>query len=185
MIVAAAGGVRTYFICVLCAICGSIPMPELPEVETVVRDLRPLLVGRRFAAVRAGKLKLRRPWDRAWAGRLVGATVADVRRRGKWIVVDLDGGGRLVVHLGMTGQFTVNPATDPIPDHTHVVFDLDGGRQLRFRDVRRFGSVELFPDEPAVQAYLAGKLGPEPTDLDPTAFRAALRGTARCRASSA
>jgi formamidopyrimidine-DNA glycosylase len=154
-------------------------MPELPEVETVVRDLRPLLVGRRIAAVRAGKLRLRRPWDRRWAGRLVGTAVQAVRRRGKWIILDLDAGARLVVHLGMTGQFTMHPAADPIPDHTHIVFDLDGERQLRFRDARRFGSVELFPDEPTVQKYLAGKLGPEPTEIDPAAFRDALRRTTR------
>ncbi len=155
-------------------------MPELPEVETVVRDLRPLLVGRRFAAVRAGRKRLRRPWKKDWVGRLVGARVEAVRRRGKWIVLDLDAGPRLVVHLGMTGQFTVNPADDPVRPHTHLVFDLDGGRhQLRFRDARRFGSVELFADEAAVQEFLAGRLGPEPFDLDPAAFRAALRRTGR------
>ena len=155
-------------------------MPELPEVETVVRDLRPLLVGRRFAAVRVGKRKLRRPWKRDWAARLVGATVEGVRRRGKWIVLDLGAGPRLVVHLGMTGQFTVAPTVDPVPDHTHLVFDLDGGtQQLRFRDTRRFGSVELFADEAAVRAFLADRLGPEPSEIDSAAFREALRRTGR------
>jgi formamidopyrimidine-DNA glycosylase len=155
-------------------------MPELPEVETVVRDLRPLLVGRRFAAVRVGRCKLRRPWKRDWAARLVGAAVAGVRRRGKWIVLDLDAGPRLVVHLGMTGQFTVAPAIEPVPDHTHLVFELEGGEsQLRFRDARRFGSVELFADEAAVRAFLADRLGPEPSEIDPAAFRAALRRTGR------
>lgn len=155
-------------------------MPELPEVETVVRDLRPLLVGRTFAAVRVGPAKLRRPWQKAWAKSLTGATVAAIARRGKWIVLELAGKPRLVVHLGMTGQFTVTPAADPVPDHTHVIFDLSGAaEQLRFRDPRRFGSVELFPDAAAVTAFLADRLGPEPDALDPAGFRAAVRGTTR------
>jgi formamidopyrimidine-DNA glycosylase len=155
-------------------------MPELPEVETVVRDLRPLLVGRRFAAVRVGRRKLRRPWRRGWSARLVGATVAGVRRRGKWIILDLDAGPRLVVHLGMTGQLTVKPTAESVADHTHLVIELDGGdRQLRFRDARRFGSAELFADEAAVRAFLADRLGPEPSEIDPAAFRSALRRTDR------
>jgi formamidopyrimidine-DNA glycosylase len=155
-------------------------MPELPEVETVVRELRPLLVGKRFAAVRVSKRKLRRPWKRDWAARLVGAAVEGVRRRGKWIVLDLGAGPRLVVHLGMTGQFTVAPVAEPVLDHTHLVFELDGGtHQLRFRDARRFGSVELFADETAVRAFLADRLGPEPMEVDPAAFREALRRTGR------
>jgi formamidopyrimidine-DNA glycosylase len=155
-------------------------MPELPEVETVVRDLRPLLVGARVAAVTVGRRKLRRPWRKAWAGQLRGATVEGVRRRGKWIIVDLDAGRRLLIHLGMTGQLTVNPAAAPVPDHLHFVFELgDGARQLRYRDPRRFGSVELLADEAAVQAALGGKLGPEPFDLVAADFRSAIRGTNR------
>ncbi len=154
-------------------------MPELPEVETVVRDLRPLLVGSRFAAIQVGKQALRRPWRLAWNKRVVGATVEGLRRRGKWVLVDLDVGRRLVVHLGMTGQFTVTPATDPVGEHLHFVFELDdGSRQLRYRDPRRFGSVELFADEAAVQKALGEKLGPEPFDLDAT-FGEAVRGTTR------
>ena len=154
-------------------------MPELPEVETVVRDLRPLLVGRRVVAVRAGAKKLRTPWRKAWGAALTGAAVEAVRRRGKWIVVDLSTGGRLVVHLGMTGQFTVAAGDADVTNHLHLRFDLDDGRQLRFRDPRRFGSAELFPDEAAVLTHLAERLGPEPGDLDPAAFRAALRRTVR------
>ncbi|MFO0851113.1 MAG: bifunctional DNA-formamidopyrimidine glycosylase/DNA-(apurinic or apyrimidinic site) lyase [Gemmataceae bacterium] len=154
-------------------------MPELPEVETVVRDLRPLLVGRRLTGVTAGGRKLRRAWDASWAERLVGAAVGGVRRRGKWIIVELDTGSRLVVHLGMTGQLTVAPTSDPTADHTHLTFGLSDGGQLRFRDVRRFGSVELFADDAAVTAYLADKLGPEPFDLDPVAFRDAVRRSDR------
>jgi formamidopyrimidine-DNA glycosylase len=154
-------------------------MPELPEVETVVRDLRPRAVGRTIAAVRAGAKRLRTPWDAAWGPAVTGRRIGAIRRRGKWIVVELDA-PRLVVHLGMTGQFTAVAAGEPEPDHLHLVFGLDDGTELRFRDVRRFGSVALFPDEAAVEAFFAAAaLGPEPFGLDPAAFRAAVRGSGR------
>lgn len=155
-------------------------MPELPEVETVVRDLRPLIVGQTITAVRVGKQQLRRPWKKAWATGLTGATVTAISRRGKWIVVELAGEPRLLVHLGMTGQLTVATTETAVPTHTHVILDFAGEtHQLRFRDTRRFGSMELFPDAIAVQNFLAERLGPEPDALDATAFRAAIRGSAR------
>src|SRR4051812_1360197 len=119
-------------------------MPELPEVETVVRDLRPLLAGRTITGVRQSKHKLRRPWRPAWNAAAVGARVEGLRRRGKWILIDLVGEPLLRVHLGMSGQFTVVPASTPEPDHLHVVFALDNGTELRLRDPRRFGSAEYF-----------------------------------------
>ncbi len=154
-------------------------MPELPEVETVVRDLRPLLVGRRIEGVRVSRFALRKPWTRGWSRRLRGRRVEAVRRRGKWIVLDLDDGGRLVFHLGMTGQLTVTDA--PMEDHTHLIFDLDGAAgRLRFRDVRRFGSATWFPDEVRMQAqFTASRLGPEPFGLDPAYWRGRLAATSR------
>jgi formamidopyrimidine-DNA glycosylase len=155
-------------------------VPELPEVETVVRDLRPLVTGRRVLRVEAGDRKLRTPWEPAWGPTLVGKQVAAVRRRGKWILLDLDGGAVLVVHLGMTGRFTVERADAARELHTHLVFALDGaGDELRFRDPRRFGSARLFADAAAVEELLAAKLGPEPWNLGAKEWRAALRGTAR------
>ena len=114
-------------------------MPELPEVETIVRELRPQLVGRRLTRVRVSRLPLRRRWQPAWTARLKAQRVEVLRRRGKWIVAELSGGLALLIHLGMTGQLRVLPAAAPAANHTHLVFDLDGGKQLRFRDVRRFG----------------------------------------------
>ena len=120
-------------------------VPELPEVETVVRELRPRLVGRILVATRISKHALRRPWSKGWARLLAGRRVEEVRRRGKWIVLALSGGLHLVFHLGMTGRLTVESSGKPAADHTHLVIDLDDGReQLRFRDVRRFGSATLF-----------------------------------------
>lgn len=147
-------------------------MPELPEVETVVRDLLPLIVGRTIRKVRHGKKRLRKPWQPRWSRPLTGATVTGMRRRGKWIVMELSTASRLVVHLGMTGQFTAIPAAEPLSDHTHIVFELDGDGELRFRDPRRFGSIVLYPDESAVEEFFEGiSLGPEPFDLDAAYFR--------------
>ncbi|MBY0513039.1 MAG: bifunctional DNA-formamidopyrimidine glycosylase/DNA-(apurinic or apyrimidinic site) lyase [Gemmataceae bacterium] len=174
-------------------------MPELPEVETVVRDLRPRAVGRAVAAVRCGTRRLRTPWDAAWNAALVGCRVEALRRRGKWIAIELTrraerreppgdatrgltalGSPALLVHLGMTGQFTAVPAGEPEPDHLHLVFALDDGTELRFRDVRRFGSATLFPDAAAVEAHFAeAGLGPEPFGVDPDYFRDAVRKSAR------
>jgi formamidopyrimidine-DNA glycosylase len=154
-------------------------MPELPEVETVVRDLRPLVVGRTIRGVRHGAKKLRTPWQPGWNAHLAGLRIDAIRRRGKWIVIDL-GGPHLVVHLGMTGQFTAVAASEDPPDHLHLVFELSGGRELRFRDPRRFGSVTLHPDGAAVEAFFtAAGLGPEPFGLDAEYFRTAVRKSAR------
>ena len=150
-------------------------MPELPEVETVVRDLRPVLVNRRIVAISVGPQLLRRPWQPEWEAKLLGDRVTAIRRRAKWIIVDLESARRLLVHLGMTGQLTVTSAGCPVLAHTHVIFDLDGrAEQLRFRDVRRFGSVELIGDETALQAFLAERVGPEPESLDPQGFALAI-----------
>lgn len=150
-------------------------MPELPEVETVVRDLRPRLVGRRFAALRVGVKSLRRAWSRRWTGQIIGQRVKAVERRGKWILIDLDGPW-LLVHLGMTGQFVVAAADKPRQNHTHLVFKLDDGiHELRFRDVRRFGSAALYPDRAGIDAYfIRQRLGPEPFDVDANYWRSAL-----------
>jgi formamidopyrimidine-DNA glycosylase len=154
-------------------------MPELPEVETIVRDLRPLLTDRKIVGVRTSKKKLRRPWLAEWNASAIGAKVEGLRRRGKWILVDLAGGPVLRAHMGMSGEFTVVSATKPHRDHLHVVFELDNGTELRLRDPRRFGSAEYFPDRDAVEARMNAELGPEPSALDPDEFRAAITGTAR------
>jgi formamidopyrimidine-DNA glycosylase len=156
-------------------------LPELPEVETVVRELRPALVGRRLIAVRAGKQSLRKPWRKTWAKALAGRHLLAVLRRGKWIVIEIEGGPFLVVHLGMTGQFTVSPTGMPRRNHTHLVFTLDNGAELRFRDVRRFGSATLFPGRPELDAsFVAAGLGPEPFGLDRVYWRERLTQTSRC-----
>lgn len=157
-------------------------MPELPEVETVVRDLRPHLTGCAFTRVWAGRRKLRKPWKKIWNRQLVGQRVLSVERRGKWIVIHIENDAVLLVHLGMTGQFCVLPAEAPMQAHTHLVFDLaDGRQQLRFRDIRRFGSATLLRPRSSLASYFAESgLGPEPFDVDRDYFRKRLSGTARC-----
>ena len=155
-------------------------MPELPEVETVVRDLQPHLVGRCLAALRVGKKALRSKWSRRWNAQIVGRCVRGIERRGKWILIDLDGPW-LVIHLGMTGQFVVAPADHPRQNHTHLVFTLDrGSHELRFRDVRRFGSAACYASRQDIDAYFARqRLGPEPFELERDYWRAHLAKTRR------
>ncbi|MGD8623277.1 MAG: bifunctional DNA-formamidopyrimidine glycosylase/DNA-(apurinic or apyrimidinic site) lyase [Anaerolineae bacterium] len=144
-------------------------MPELPEVETVARGLRASLVGRTIggATVR---------WPRtiathtpaAFERQIAGRSVVSVGRRGKYVVLTLDE-GYLLIHLKMSGRLRVVPAGEAQDKHTHTLFDLDDGRQLRFRDVRKFGRVHLV----AEMEEVTGHLGPEPLadDFDLERFR--------------
>jgi formamidopyrimidine-DNA glycosylase len=156
-------------------------VPELPEVETIVRDLRPQLVGRRLTLVQVSPHPLRKRWQPRWNKELRGRSIEAVRRRGKWIVLDLAEDRHLVIHLGMTGQLTVTPQELPRAPHTHLVFALDdGGEQLRFRDIRRFGSAMLFPDGHQVEGFFElSKLGPEPFELESDYWRRQLSATRR------
>ena len=124
-------------------------MPELPEVETVRRTLAPAL-GMRIVGVRSSGLPLRmnRPVDVMKLRRATrGAVVEQLRRRGKYLLVDVagkgakGGGHTVIVHLGMSGQFMLVDAGSPLLPHTHVVFEGSGKRELRFIDPRRFGLV--------------------------------------------
>lgn len=157
-------------------------MPELPEVETVVRELRPRLVGRRIASVHASRQRLRVPWSKSWNAIVADRQVLAVDRRGKWILVALEEDRFLVVHLGMTGQLTVLPAHEPRQPHTHLVFPLDDGtNQLRFRDIRRFGSARVFVEPQGLQQFFDDtKLGPEPFELKADYWRESLERTQRC-----
>jgi len=158
------------------------PVPELPEVETIVRELRPRLLGRRITAVRIGKKNLRRPWKTRWSSDLIGRRIEAVGRRGKWILLRLEKELHLVFHLGMTGQLTGVPARLTRALHTHLTMDLDQEDiQLRFRDIRRFGSVTLFANEAIMQSFFrTSGLGPEPFDLEPRYWRDCLARTSRC-----
>jgi formamidopyrimidine-DNA glycosylase len=120
-------------------------MPELPEVETVRRGLERVLVGARVESLwLSGKpMRLLRPIPRRAIERASrGHRVEAVRRWAKYLLIDFEGGGAIVVHLGMTGRLGVVAADAPRPPHTHAIWRLDGGRELRYVDVRRFGLIE-------------------------------------------
>jgi formamidopyrimidine-DNA glycosylase len=164
-------------------------MPELPEVETVVRDLRPQLAGRRVESVRlpgdpaALARVIRYPGPRQFARRLTGHTIAGVERRGKYIVMPVDGDGqRFVVHLGMTGHLRVwEPEEAPVK-HTHFRARLDSGAELRYDDPRQFGRLLLGTQEELVKARaFPARLGPEPIhgDLTEAEFERLIRARRR------
>jgi formamidopyrimidine-DNA glycosylase len=150
-------------------------MPELPEVETVVRSLRPHIVGKRIAAVwTSGQpLRLARKLDTNKLQAAVGASIATVRRKGKYILIDLNRGGGVLVHLGMTGRLRLQNAGEDRAKHTHVIWSLPGNRELRFVDPRRFGWVEAAADVDVLPEVRG--LGPDPlAELDVDRLRTML-----------
>src|SRR3989442_6242589 len=142
-------------------------MPELPEVETIVADLRPHLVGRSIlrAALNFPTI-VRHPEPEQFIDALVGMRIESVGRRGKYILLGLTDNVVLVVHLGMTGQLRLVDAVAPLEKHTHALLFLDDGRQLRYRDPRRFGRLLLGTEQALLTAKKMPRLGPEPIDPD-------------------
>jgi formamidopyrimidine-DNA glycosylase len=147
-------------------------MPELPEVETVRRQLEPALVGRRFEQVSIDDPRLVRPYEPAEvAAELQGEHVAAVERRGKYLVVRFESGRVLLIHLRMTGSLLCAPSGS-LPDdpHRRAVVTLDDGSDVAYRDVRRFGTwLLLEPEE--TEPYLAARVGEEPLETLFTAAR--------------
>jgi formamidopyrimidine-DNA glycosylase len=147
-------------------------MPELPEVESVRRQLEPALVGRRFERVSIDDPRLVRPYEPAEvAAELEGEDVAAVERRGKYLVVRFESGRVLLIHLRMTGSL-LSAASGSLPEdpHCRAVVKLDDGSDVAYRDVRRFGTwLLLEPGE--AEPYLAARVGDEPLDALFTAAR--------------
>ncbi len=143
-------------------------MPELPEVETIKRDLDREVVGKRIKAVEvSGMRSIRRhPNKKHFISKLEGRKITGVERKGKYLLLRLDGGDVLVAHLGMSGQLLrAKGGKEPVDKHTHVVFTFTQGGQLRFVDPRTFG--ELFvttPDELEAQVPELAHLGFDPVD---------------------
>lgn len=158
-------------------------MPELPEVETVRRVLAPQLQGLTVQTVTAHRPEVVAHPDAATFCRvLAGQTIADLARRGKFLRILLDSGDQVVLHLRMTGCLLLTPAACPPEKHTHVVFHLSSGDELRFSDPRRFGRFWLLRQgEPDTYSGVA-KLGPEPFDSDLTADDLRQRCARRTRA---
>ena len=153
-------------------------MPELPEVETTVRGLRPVLEGRRIAAIELRREDLRRPFPPDLRQRLTGARVTSLGRRAKYGLIDTDRGDTLVFHLGMSGTWRVDPAA--IGKHDHVVIETDEGRRLSLNDHRRFGSLDIVQTAALEEAEPFRSMGPEPLgdSFDGARLAAALKGRA-------
>jgi formamidopyrimidine-DNA glycosylase len=148
-------------------------MPELPEVETVARDLRPRIVGATIVGARCSWARtLRTDAPEAFADAVAGRRIVAVGRRAKLIVVELSGDAALTIHLKMTGQLFVVPADAPEDPYVRLVLELADGRELRFRDIRKFGRVGLYERDPIsgeLTTEVGGvavfaSLGPEPLD---------------------
>jgi formamidopyrimidine-DNA glycosylase len=139
-------------------------MPELPEVETVRRGLALRISGRRIVRAELRRPDLRRPFPPALAARLDGALIGALGRRGKYILIELDADGLLLLHLGMSGRITAGSAALPTVPHDHVVLTLDDGTVIRFNDPRRFGLIDYVGRGDAAQHPLLAGLGPEPLE---------------------
>ena len=152
-------------------------MPELPEVETVRRGLAPAMEGRLIARAEIRRDGLRWPFPPDMGRRLQGQRVLRLRRRGKYILCDLQSGETLLIHLGMSGRMLIDggqsaPTQRPLPApgrHDHVLLHMEGGgsgdgtgRRVTFNDARRFGMMDLWPTERLDEHRLLAGLGPEP-----------------------
>ncbi|HSJ91091.1 MAG TPA: bifunctional DNA-formamidopyrimidine glycosylase/DNA-(apurinic or apyrimidinic site) lyase [Ilumatobacter sp.] len=139
-------------------------MPELPEVETVRRGLERFAVGRRVTGVEVGRERtVRRTSREAVIHGLTDTTILAANRRGKYLLLPLDTGDEVMIHLRMSGQVLVAPAGTMRPPHTHVVLHLDDGHELWFVDPRTFGEVVVFdPTNAAVEVPDVANLGPDP-----------------------
>jgi formamidopyrimidine-DNA glycosylase len=139
-------------------------MPELPEVETTVRGLAPVLEGRRIASIELKRGDLRRPFPPELRQRLTGARVTRLGRRAKYGLIDTDRGDTVVFHLGMSGSWRLDPVE--IGKHDHVVIETDEGRRLALNDPRRFGSIDLVATDRLESVAPFAHMGPEPLGAD-------------------
>ena len=157
-------------------------MPELPEVETVRRGLERHLVGRRITSVDVGRERtVRRTSREALIAGLTDTVVVAADRRGKYLLLPLDSGDTMMIHLRMSGQVLLAAAGSPRPPHTHVVMHLDDGHEAWFVDPRTFGEVVVFdPDNVAMELPELARMGVDPIaePFDPAILRAAF-GTSK------
>ncbi len=145
-------------------------MPELPEVETVKAGIAPVMQGHVIAQAEVNRPDLRWPFPERMSERLTGKRVLGLRRRSKYILVDLDSAETLLIHLGMSGRMLVSGHTvgefhhpHPVPaKHDHVVFHMDDGARITFNDARRFGAMDLMETARQEDHWLIRDLGPEP-----------------------
>jgi len=139
-------------------------MPELPEVETIRRQLAADVAGARWHQVTARPSSVFRTPSRVLAARLNGVKLDAVERRGKLLLFHFEGGWVFLAHLGMSGQIFLAPPAQPPPNHRHLTVTLEDGRQLIFRDPRRFGYLKLIRKEEVGAAKELANVGSDPLD---------------------
>ena len=151
-------------------------MPELPEVETVMRGLEPVMMGQKIRYADIRRPDLRWPFPENMSQRLTGTTITGLHRRSKYILCDLDSGETLLIHLGMSGRMTISHAEKESEDllgnfqykpstpakHDHVILDMIDGARISFNDARRFGAMDLIETQKLFDHKLIKSLGPEP-----------------------
>ena len=142
-------------------------MPELPEVETVMRGMQPALEGKKLTNIEARCDSLRWPIPNNFADRLKGRRVINIARRAKYILWYLDDETVMILHLGMSGRVSITAKRpSKIEKHDHLIFTTEEGTVIRFNDARRFGMVDLSVSDSVLQHRLLKQLGPEPLSND-------------------
>jgi formamidopyrimidine-DNA glycosylase len=146
-------------------------MPELPEVETIVRRLRLSLIGQKIRSVQVINPKILRCSKKVFVQTLTGAIIRKITRKGKLILIDLEPGWTMILHLKMTGQVLIEPHSTPVDQHTQVIFHFDSmDFQMCYRDIRKFGFFNVVQaDSRACLTYL-NRLGPDPFEISSDQF---------------
>jgi formamidopyrimidine-DNA glycosylase len=155
-------------------VTGKFQMPELPEVETIIRTLRPTLLNRKIDAARIIRQDIIHPRNTDLAQNLTNRKIAVLERRGKKIIFTLDNSAKFYIHLGMSGRLTLTPPQTPIPTHTHLILDI-ASNELRFTDPRRFGGIFWLGTNQSPD----NDLGPEPLTIQPKELAKRLKRTSR------
>ena len=145
-------------------------MPELPEVETIMRGISPFLAGATIKRIKLNRADLRWPFPENFASRVKESKVLNLKRRSKYILIDLSTGETLLIHLGMSGKILVSDSkignffyeSSKLVNHDHVIFELNDGTIITYNDPRRFGAMDLAKTDDLKNHKFLEKLGPEP-----------------------
>ncbi len=146
-------------------------MPELPEVETIVRGLQQKIIGQKIVRVRVILPKIIQMDAKKFIHLVQGVCIREVNRRGKVIIIGFSNRMSLLVHLKLTGQLIDTVPEEPLDKHTHLIFELSGGRQLRYLDLRQFGYLLLVETAQLSHLRQLNLLGPDPLKISLNEFR--------------
>jgi formamidopyrimidine-DNA glycosylase len=160
-------------------------MPELPEVETVRRTLQPIIGAKIEAVWNSGKaLRMGQLVPMEALQTLCGKRIAGIRRLGKYLLVDVSNAQSILVHLGMSGRFRIQPCVEAVTPHTHVIFQLNQKRDLRYSDPRRFGQIDVVTPGKEREHPALAVLGPDPIEEPTLATGAHLYAKSRGKSTS-